>query len=276
MRVVAMAGSLVLLSLPVFSGCANNPYALQSQNQALQQQQVSLAQRNQELQSRASTLDRDNQELETLLAQTRQQGKVQEDHLAAVRDQLATATAQLAQLRDEKHLTEKQTEALMASTRRRSGAQITANNSLQRNLPPLNLSGIEVRADGDVVRVELPCARLFQAGATTLQPQAGPLLDTVAAELARAYPDQKIGVEGHTDGDLVRYPQGGDNQQISIARATAVYQYLASRSQIAGNRMFVVGHGSNQPVVSNATAAGKARNSRVELVVYPEKAVPVR
>ena len=35
--------------------------------------------------------------------------------------------------------------------------------------------------------------------------------------------------------------------------------------------MFIVGHGANQPVVSNATAAGKARNSRVELVIYPEK-----
>ena len=40
--------------------------------------------------------------------------------------------------------------------------------------------------------------------------------------------------------------------------------------------MFIVGHGANQPVVSNATAAGKARNSRVELVIYPEKAVASR
>lgn len=270
MRVVALANSLGLLWLVASAGCANNPYALQSQNQALQQQQAALAQRNQELQSRASTLDRDNQELETLLAQTRQQGKVLEDHVAALRDQLSTATTQLAQVRDEKHLTEKQTEALMASTRRRAGAQITANNSLQRNLPPLNLSGIDVRADGDVVRVELPAARLFQPGSTMLQPVAGPLLDSVAAELARAYPDQRIGVEGHTDGDLVRSGMG-DNQQISVARATAVYQHLAARGVIAANRMFVVGHGANNPVVSNATAAGKARNSRVELVVYPEK-----
>ncbi len=54
-----------------------------------------------------------------------------------------------------------------------------------------------------------------------------------------------------------------------MARATAVYQYLVARGQIPSNRMFIVGHGSNHPVVSNATAAGKARNSRVELVVYP-------
>ena len=75
MRVVAMAGSLGLLWLPFLAGCANNPYALQTQNQALQTQQATLAQRNQELQSRASTLDRDNQELETLLAQTRSRAR---------------------------------------------------------------------------------------------------------------------------------------------------------------------------------------------------------
>ena len=276
MRVVAIAASLPFVVLPVLAGCANNPYALQSQNQNLQQQQVALQQRNQELQSRASTLDHDNQELETLLAQTRQQTKVLDDQLAAVREQLAGTSAQLAQLRDEKQLTDKQTEALMASTRRQKGAKITANSSLQRSLPAVNLPGIEVRADGDVVRIELPASRLFQTGSTVLQPVAGALLDSVAAEVARAYPDQKIGVEGHTDADFMRSPQGGDNQQLSVARATAVYQYLAARGQIPANRMLIVGHGSNQPVVSNATAAGKARNSRVELVVYPDKVVASR
>lgn len=275
MRVIAIASSLGLLFL-LLAGCSSNPYALKSQNQTLQQQQIALQQRNQELQSRASTLDHDNQELETLLAQTRQQSKVLDDQLAALRDQLATTTAQLAQVRDEKHLTEKQTEALVASTRRRTGAKITANNSLQRNLPTINLPGIEVRPDGDVVRIEIPAARLFQPGSTILQPVAGPLLDSVAAELVRAYPDQTIGIEGHTDDSLTRSPQGGDNQQLSTARATAVYQQLVSRGQIPANHLFIVGHGSNHPVVSNATAAGKARNSRVELVVYPEKAVASR
>ncbi len=127
-----------------------------------------------------------------------------------------------------------------------------------------------------MVRVELAAARLFQPGSPVLQPAAGSLLDAVAAELARTYPEQTIGVEGHTDNDFVRLPQGGDNQQLSAARASAVYQYLAARGQIAATRMFIVGHGSTHPVVSNATAAGKARNARVELVVYPEKTVAGR
>jgi flagellar motor protein MotB len=275
MRGIALASSLsVLFLLPV--GCSNSSYALKNQNQTLQQQQLAMQQRTQELQTRASTLDHDNQELESLLAQTRQQNKVLDDQLAAIRDQLSGATAQLAQLRDEKQLTEKQTEALVASTRRRVGAKITANNSLTQNLPPLNLPGIEVRPDGDVVRIEMPAARLFQPGSTILQPMAGPLLDTVAAELLRAFPDQTIGIEGHTDDSLVRGTQGGDNQQLSVARATAVYQQLVNRGHVPANRLFIVGHGANHPVVSNATATGKTRNNRVELVIYPEKAVASR
>jgi outer membrane protein OmpA-like peptidoglycan-associated protein len=35
--------------------------------------------------------------------------------------------------------------------------------------------------------------------------------------------------------------------------------------------MFVAGHGGNHPVVSNATAAGRERNRRIELVIYPEQ-----
>lgn len=271
MRVVVRTTSLVLICLPTLCGCAaDSSFALKQQTQSLQQQQIALQQRNTELQSRAATLDRDNQELESLLAQTRQQSKVVEDQLAAVREQLTTASAQLSQLRDEKHLTEKQAEALMASVRKRAGAQITANNSLQKNLPTLNLPGIEVRADGDVVRIELPADRLFQPESTMLQPVSGTMLDSIAAELSRVFPDQTIGIEGHTDTDPIRTP-GVDHQQLSVARATAVYQYLVARGQIPANRMFIVGHGSNHPVVSNATAAGKARNSRVELVVYPEK-----
>jgi hypothetical protein len=53
------------------AGCANSSYAVKTQNQTLQQQQVVLQQRNTELQTRASALDHDNQELETLLARTR-------------------------------------------------------------------------------------------------------------------------------------------------------------------------------------------------------------
>lgn len=270
----AAAAGFWLLSVTALAGCANNSLALQGQVQQLQQQQATLAQRNQELQSRAATLDHDNQELESLLAQSRQQNKIFDDQLAAMRDQLSGATSQLARLKMEYEDTSRKAETLEASAKRRLGATITAHNSLEQQLPAISIPGVNVRADGDVVRVELP-GNIFEQGSARLLPQAGALVDQVAAELLRAYPNQMIGIEGHTDSDPVRSNKWSSNHQLSIGRAMAVYDHLVGRAHVYAGQLFVVGHGANHPVVSNGTADGKQRNRRVELVVYPDR-VPGR
>ena len=56
-----------------------------------------------------------------------------------------------------------------------------------------------VRRDGDVIRIELPGSRLFETGAARLRPGAANMVADVAGELRRNYPDQIIGIEGHTD-----------------------------------------------------------------------------
>jgi hypothetical protein len=96
MRAAVRARWLLVLPLVAAIGCAQNPVALQSQVQSLQQQQIALAQRNSELQSRASALDKDNQELQTMLGQSQQQSRLLDDQLVALRDQLSSTTAQLA------------------------------------------------------------------------------------------------------------------------------------------------------------------------------------
>lgn len=250
-------------------GCAQNPMVLQAQNSKLQEQQLAIQQRSQELESRAKQLDSDNQELQTVLAQTKQQGRLLEDQIAALKDQLSSTSEQLAQLKERSQLSEQQVEAMAQATRRRTGAIITANSSLSRSLPGINLPGVETRVDGDVMRIEIPSDRLFPPGGTQVSSNGTLLLDSVVNEIARSYPDQMIGIEGHTDNE----PAAGqvDNLQFSATRAMAVYQYLTSRRQFAPNQLFTVGHGANHPVVSNATPAGRARNNRIELVVYPEK-----
>ena len=55
------------------------------------------------------------------------------------------------------------------------------------------------------------------------------------------------------------------------AQALAVYNVLIKQATIAAQQLFVIGHGANHPVVSNATDAGMARNRRIEFVVYPER-----
>ena len=55
------------------------------------------------------------------------------------------------------------------------------------------------------------------------------------------------------------------------ARAAAVFDFLTTRTPLKEGQLFIVAHGANHPLVSNATAAGRTRNRRVELVIYPER-----
>ncbi|MBX7165699.1 MAG: OmpA family protein [Pirellulales bacterium] len=286
------AGPLLLTSLALAWACGctqQNPYLAggqpslaQQQQQLLQQQQAALqpqmqqaqlamTQQNQELMSRISALDRDNQELDSLLAQARQQNQIYAEQLTALRDQLGGAAQQLAQTRQQQQQAEQRAQTLAASSRRRTGASISANNSLQEALPVITVPGVETRFDGDVIRIELPADLVFEPGTNRLLPQASATIDLVAAEVLRLHGRQLIGVEGHTDSDPPTNPQWVNNHQLSVGRALAVYDYLVSRTQLRPDQMFIVGHGANHPVVSNATPAGKARNRRVELVIYPER-----
>lgn len=76
-------------------------------------------------------------------------------------------------------------------------------------------------------------------------------------------PDIRVEVAGHTDG------VGSDayNQKLSERRAQAVVDYLVSIG-VDPKRLKAVGYGKKQPVASNDTEEGRAKNRRVELQVF--------
>jgi OOP family OmpA-OmpF porin len=99
----------------------------------------------------------------------------------------------------------------------------------------------------------------FETGSANLTDQSHATLDRVAASLA-AYPLLRVEVAGYTDS------RGGAaiNLRLSQARAEAVRAYLVSRG-VAPRQLTSRGFGAGNPIASNATAAGRARNRRVEL-----------
>jgi flagellar motor protein MotB len=269
MRDRAWARWLAAMALSVLAGCAENSMVLKGQIDKSRADQLAASRAKDELQNRATRMDRDNQELINQLTQAKQQSKVQEDRIIVLRDQLAASNAQLAQLRDDKKNSEQKVQTLTASLQRQGGAPITPNNSLLQTMPSINLPDVVARRDGDVIRVELPAHRLFEPGGARLLPGTPAVILGVMGELLRTYPNQIIGVEGHTDSDPVASTQWRNNHQLSLARATSVYDVLVYQGQINPAQLIVVGHGGNAPVLSNSTPTGKKRNARVELVVYP-------
>ncbi len=237
----------------------------------LQEQQTNLLGQNQQLHDRIGGLDRQNEELQSLVAQSRQQHQVQQEQLSALREQLRTVNLQVTQVRKQKEDSDNKVKTLTAQMRRSGGVSISANSSVPTVLPAIDVPGVQVRRDKDLVRVELPGPQLFESGSAKLRPGATNLIAVAAKELAQTYPGRLIGVEGHTDSDPMTGGRSAGNQKLSLDRVMAVYQVLTGSSALKPGQLKVVGHGSNRPVVSNATFAGKQRNRRVELVVYPQR-----
>jgi len=124
---------------------------------------------------------------------------------------------------------------------------------------------------GLVVRV-LTDNLLFPSGSATLDPGANQLLDEVA-QLLNLDPSHPITVEGHTDNQPIATAQFPSNWELSTTRATNVVRFLISRG-VSASRLGAVGYADLHPIASNATAAGRAENRRVEIVLMRLNPVP--
>jgi len=100
---------------------------------------------------------------------------------------------------------------------------------------------------------------LFETGSAQLKEDSKATLNPVAETLKR-YPAMVVEVAGYTDSRGSRL----NNEQLSARRAKSVVSYLISMGVNGGN-MIARGYGPVDPVADNATAAGRAKNRRVEL-----------
>jgi flagellar motor protein MotB len=267
--------AIAIVCVIVIGGCNQYPVSPYGQPQAAAvtlspQQQVAMAQQTQQYQQRAVTLDHDNQELQSMLAQSRQHTQVLEEQVRATQMQLKDTTDRLVAMQTDNDQLRGRTTAMAASMQTHNAAEIRANNTLLRGLTVSNMPGINVRQDGDVIRIELPGDQLFNFGTAQLKPGADGLLKTIAADITQNYPRQLVGIEGHTDGSPMTSPQYPTDQHLAVAQAMAVYDGLTRMGGMPTRQLFVVAHGGSHPVVSNGTEAGRARNRRVEVVIYPE------
>lgn len=210
----------------------------------------------------------DGRQLEAALARSQTENQLMQEELAAVREQLASTTAQLAASRTVARPTGATTDFPNAGTASAS----TAAAAMKSAIGQLSIGDLAVRVDGSVVRIEIPAARLFEDTTANLLPAGVALLTQLAAELDRVFPGHFLGIEGHLDAEPIRGDAWESAHQLTAAQAAAVFDFLASRTTLEDDQMFLVAHGSNHPVVSNATAAGRQRNRRIECVIYPERA----
>ena len=115
-------------------------------------------------------------------------------------------------------------------------------------------------------KITLAADVLFDFDKSIVKPEGKSKLDDLVARLKAVNLEVVIAI-GHTDS------VGGDayNQKLSVRRAEAVKGYLVSKG-IPANRVYTEGKGEKQPVASNKTKDGRAKNRRVEIEVVGTRA----
>jgi outer membrane protein OmpA-like peptidoglycan-associated protein len=114
-------------------------------------------------------------------------------------------------------------------------------------------------------KIEIRDKLYFAHNRDVILPRSGPVLEQLAKTLVRSPWIKRLRIEGHTDAT------GGDafNKELSQRRAESVRRAMAERGVDAA-RLEVVGYGEEQPIDSNATTDGRAKNRRVEFVIVEQ------
>lgn len=128
--------------------------------------------------------------------------------------------------------------------------------------------GVRRDANGNI-EITLPSDVGFASGSDALNESGKRALRTLASKLNGEFASARIRIEGYTDNEPVVRTKAkyGDNLGLSTARANTVLRFMQEDMKIDPSRMMSAGRGEQNPVASNSTAAGKAKNRRVEIVV---------
>lgn len=122
---------------------------------------------------------------------------------------------------------------------------------------------VAITNTGDRLIVSMPQDILFDIDSTYVQPVLRDDLRAVANSLRR-YPNSTVQVVGHTDNTgSAEY-----NLDLSQRRAAAVSSILIG-SGVSASRVLTIGRGEDQPIATNLTPEGRARNRRVDIVILP-------
>ena len=143
--------------------------------------------------------------------------------------------------------------------------------ALEKDLAPeirRRVVAIGARPDGLVI--SLREIGFYASGSATLKPSSLPAVQRIAMVLLNR--PENIRIEGHTDNVPIHNTEFASNWELSTARATGMIQLFITKFEFPAGRLSAAGYAQYHPVASNATAEGRARNRRVDIVVLAPRA----
>jgi chemotaxis protein MotB len=140
-------------------------------------------------------------------------------------------------------------------------------DKLQTALTDLENRGLSVHHERGLVYVSMNDELLYSPGSSKLDKKGIEALSKIAGVM-NDYPDVKVIVVGNTDD--AKFKTATDNWSLSTERANGVVRALRDVYKIDPVRLTAAGRGKFDPVADNASAEGRAKNRRTDIIFSPD------
>ena len=209
------------------------------------------------------------QDLQEALQQREDALRQAERDLAVRQQELSAATQSLKSTQGQLSSQNQRLRELERALAQKDSASQALRQAVANALTGFDQSQLNVHVKNGKVYVSMEEKLLFGSGSYQVGAEGATALRKVAEVLA-SKPDINIMVEGHTDP--VPFHSGVllDNWDLSVKRATSVTRLLLENKNINPSRIIAAGRSEFVPVTSNATAAGKQKNRRTEIILTPQ------
>lgn len=260
----------IMVSVFFLSSCVAKRYLEQSQLQTthLREDSTQLANKNTSLQANIASLqdqiDKQKADIDKLSGQI--------TDLNSQNSQLGQQTSEqqskLSQSQQDLQRQKQRLEQLQTLLNQQKAASEELKDKMAEALKGFNSNDLSVYQKNGKVYVSLSEKLLFPSGSAVVNPQGVDALSKLAAVL-NLNSDVAVDIEGHTDSIPIR-GRYKDNWDLSTARANSIVRILVNNYKVDPTRVISSGHSYYEPVASNATPEGRAKNRRTDIILSPK------
>jgi chemotaxis protein MotB len=225
----------------------------------------------QELSAEMKELERKLNEKEIELDNKQISLQKQNADLNSLNTKLTTLQTDLDKLQKDLEAREKRVEELSQVLNQKDSSAKALKNTISNALLSFKDKGMSVNVKNGKVYVSVEEKLLFESGKYSVNAAGKSALLQLAKALNEQAADVNIVVEGHTDNKPLL--GGGtikDNWDLSVLRATEVTRLLNKDGKVSPERLTAAGRGDTQPVATNDTPEGRAKNRITEIILTPK------
>ncbi len=186
------------------------------------------------------------------------------------KNELDALSEKMAFMQEQLYQKELAYNALNDEVKRKDSAMMALRNSVADALVGYENQGLTVTTRNGRVYVSMDNKLMFASGSFEVNNNGKQALNKLAVVLEDNR-DINILVEGHTDS--IPYNGGGkisDNWDLSAKRATSIVRILTEGGKLDSKKITAAGRGEFNPIASNATSEGRAKNRRTEIILMPD------